>query len=784
MMISDFLFHAIRGLVIFNRGTNHIVSAQRIGGYKINAIFVSINIPVMKMKFLVLILLFPFVTAFGLESKTVQESKALIRRVLAGHANDVIVKEISSEKGLDVFEVDAQKGKIVLRGNNGVSIATAFNWYLKETAHVSYDWLSIKPLIISGNLPLPAAKIRKTCAAHQRFFNNTCTFGYTFAYWKWEQWQRFIDWMAMNGVNRPLMLAGQEAVWLEVWKSFGMTDMAVRSYFSGPAHLPWHRMANMDKWGGPLPISYIEGQKKLQQQILQRSRALGMKPILSAFAGHVPGQLKTLRPSAKITRIEPGWGGMSAEYTTYFLDPNDNLFGEIQKRFLIVQQKLYGTDHLYSADPFNEITPPSWEADYLANVGKTIYGTMSGTDKDAVWYQMSWTFYNDPTHWTRPRLSAMIHAVPQGKLVFLDYNCEEEEFFRKSDNFYGAPFIWCYLGNFGGNTHLVAPVNKVVNRLGKLSYGNACVGVGSTLEGINVNSEIYETVLEMPWRSDEAVNVNTLISRYADRRAGAKDEAVTEAWQMLRQNVLVDTAVGIWNHCVVFQVPPVMDLTKAFWATNPKIPYRNVDLAIALNRMFQAGANSQKTDAYRFDVVNLTRQALGNYGTVLYHKMMEAYNRKNLIDFRKYSGEFIQLGKEIDGLLATRHEFLLGKWLADARSWGDTPAEKAYYERNAREIVTTWHKAGGGLTDYSNRQWNGLLRSYYMPRWVEFVSRLDVALSTGKAFDDKAFAAWCATFEQNWVDSPSSGYSDSETGDAVKLASELFGKYKQEMLER
>ena len=738
----------------------------------------------MKTKFLLPIFLFPLIAAFGSESKTVLESKALIQRVLVGHSGDFIVKEIPSENGMDVFEVATQNGKIVLSGNNGVSIATAFNWYLKETAHVSYDWQAIKPLTISGNLPLPIAKTHKTCSANQRFFNNTCTFGYTFAYWKWDQWQRFIDWMAMNGVNRPLMLAGQEAVWLEVWKSFGMTDTDVRSYFSGPAHLPWHRMANMDKWGGPLPVGYIGGQKVLQQQILQRSRALGMKPILSAFAGHVPEQLKSLRPSAKITRIEPGWGGMAAEYTTYFLDPTDSLFGEIQKRFLLEQQKIYGTDHLYSADPFNEITPPSWEADYLAKVGKTIYGTMSGTDKDAIWYQMSWTFYNDSTHWTRPRLAAMIHAVPKGKLVFLDYNCEEEEFFRKSDNFYGAPFIWCYLGNFGGNTHLVAPMNKVVNRLGKLSYGSACVGVGSTLEGINVNSEIYETVLEMPWRSDEAVNVNTLISRYADRRAGAKDEAVTEAWQMLRQNVLVDTAVGIWNHCVVFQVPPVMDLTKAFWATNPKIPYRNVDLAIALNRMFQAGANSQKTDAYRFDVVNLTRQALGNYGTVLYHKMMEAYNRKNLIDFRKYSGEFIQLGKEIDGLLATRHEFLLGKWLADARSWGDTPAEKAYYERNAREIVTTWHKAGGGLTDYSNRQWNGLLRSYYMPRWVEFVSRLDVALSTGKAFDDKAFAAWCATFEQNWVDSPSSGYSEIETGDAVKLASELFGKYKQEMLER
>jgi len=737
----------------------------------------------MKTRILVLVFLSPLITAFGQESMAIRESKALIQRVLEKHTNDFLLKEIPTENGRDVFEVATQNGKIVLSGNNAVSIATAFNWYLKETAHVSYDWQAIHPLTIPGNLPLPVARTHKTCSATQRFFNNTCTFGYTFAYWKWEQWQRFIDWMAMNGVNRPLMLAGQEAVWLEVWKSFGMTDTAVRSYFSGPAHLPWHRMANMDKWGGPLPVSYIGGQKVLQQQILKRSRALGMKPILSAFAGHVPEQLKTLRPTAKITQIEPGWGGMEAKYTTYFLDPTDSLFGEIQKRFLLEQTKLYGTDHLYSADPFNEITPPSWEPDYLSKVGKTIYETMSQADIDAIWYQMSWTFYNDSTHWTRPRLASMIHAVPKGKLVFLDYNCEEEEFFRKSDNFYGAPFVWCYLGNFGGNTHLVAPINKVVNRLAKLSYGNGCVGVGSTLEGINVNPEIYETVLEMPWRSDEVVNVDTLISHYAERRAGANDKAVIESWQLLRQHVLVDTAVGIWNHCVVFQVSPVMDLTKAFWSTNPKIPYRNADLAIALNRMFQANADSKKKDAYRFDVVNLTRQVLGNYGTVLYQKMMETYNQKNLIGFRKYSGDFLQLGKEIDGLLATRHEFLLGKWLADARSWGATPAEKAYYERNAREIVTTWHKAGGGLTDYSNRQWNGLIRSYYMPRWIEFVNRLDMSLSVDKAFDDKAFAAWCTTFEQNWVNTRSTVYSDTETGDAVKLASELFGKYKLQLYE-
>jgi alpha-N-acetylglucosaminidase len=738
----------------------------------------------MRIRLLIFIAVFPFLGLFSSESKAIIEARKLIQRVLPQQARAFSLKIIPKENGHDVFEIEASpNGKIILRGNNGVSIATAFNCYLREFAYVNYDWQADKPLQLSAILALPSTKIHRVCAADQRFFNNTCTFGYTFAYWNWEQWQRFIDWLAMNGVNRPLMQAGQEAVWLRVWKSFGMSEEQVRTYFSAPAHLPWHRMANMDKWGGPLPLSYITGQEILQKQLVERCRSLGMKPILSAFAGHVPQELKTICPRANITRIAPGWGGMDAQYTTYFLDPTDSLFSIIQQRFLKVQQALYGSDHLYSADPFNEITPPSWEPAYLAKVGKTIYETMSAVDKDAVWYQMSWTFYYDSAHWTKPRLGAMIHAVPAGKLVFLDYVCEEEEYFRKSDNFQGAPFIWCYLGNFGGNTHLVAPLNKVVGRMKDLPYSNACAGVGSTLEGLNVNPLIYETVLEMPWRNADQVSATTLISDYAKTRAGRIDSAVTDAWKMLLKQVLVDSAVAIWNHSIVFQMSPVVDLNKANWTTNNRIPYRNRDLVLCLDRLMQADIASKNSDAYQFDVVNLTRQALGNYGTVLYKKMMQAYETGNPVIFRQNAARFLQLGMELDTLLGTRHEFLLGKWLSDARRWGVNPVEQAYYERDAREIITTWHKAGAGLTDYSNRQWNGLIRSYYMPRWTEFIKQLEKTLSTGKEFDEKAFAAWCANFEQNWVDNPATGgFREKEEGNAVEISGRLFEKYKSEML--
>lgn len=193
----------------------------------------------MKTRLLLFISVFPFFSLFSSESATIREARMLIERVLPQHATEFILKEIPKEEGRDVFEIEGSKdGKIILRGNNGVSIATAFNCYLREIAHISYDWQADKPLNISTKLVLPSAKIHRACAAQQRFFNNTCTFGYTFAYWNWDQWQRFIDWLAMNGVNRPLMQAGQEAIWLRVWQSFGMSDEQVRTYFSAPAHLP------------------------------------------------------------------------------------------------------------------------------------------------------------------------------------------------------------------------------------------------------------------------------------------------------------------------------------------------------------------------------------------------------------------------------------------------------------------------------------------------------------------------------------------------------------------
>ena len=77
---------------------------------------------------------------------------------------------------------------------------------------------------------------------------------------------------------------------------------------------------------------------------------------------------------------------------------------------------------------------------------------MKQSDPDAVWLQMTWLFYFDRKHWSNPRIDAYVNAVPQNKMILLDYFAENTEVWKTTNSYFGQPYLWCYLGNFGGNT--------------------------------------------------------------------------------------------------------------------------------------------------------------------------------------------------------------------------------------------------------------------------------------------------------------------------------------------
>lgn len=424
-----------------------------------------------------------------------------------------------NDTSTDTFTIKSEGNKIIISGNNANSMAVGLNHYLKNYCLTTISWYKDDPIELPKTLPNIPAEVTIKANVPTRFFLNYCTFGYSMTWWKWSDWEHFIDWMALNGINMPLAITGQEAIWYKVWSKLGLTDEEIRGYFTGPAHLPWHRMCNLDGWQSPLPKEWLSGQAELQEQIVAREREFNMQPVLPAFAGHVPAALKRVYPNIKTSRVSE-WGGFADQYRCTFLNPMDSLYAIIQKEYLTEQTRLYGTNHIYGIDPFNEIDPPSWDADSLGMMAKHIYESVAAVDPEAVWLQMTWLFYADIKHWTTPRIKSYLRSVPQDKLILLDYFCEYTEIWKQTDSYFGQPYLWCYLGNFGGNSFLSGPVKLVSERLADAlkNGGSNLKGVGSTLEGIDLNQFMYEFVLDKAWNSGQTDKEWFL--KLADRRTG------------------------------------------------------------------------------------------------------------------------------------------------------------------------------------------------------------------------------------------------------------------------
>lgn len=705
----------------------------------------------------------------------VETARALASRVVPSIAPNISFRKVVPADSVDTFTLLHDGRNLVIEGNSAGSMAMGLNYYLKNYCLTTVSWYADDPVELPDTMPVVPVSVTVRAEVPQRFFLNYCTSGYSMPWWSWRDWERFIDWMALNGVNLPLATTGQEAIWYNVWTSMGLTDDEVRSYFTGPAHLPWHRMCNLDGWQSPLPKSWLDDQTELQRRIVERERQLSMRPVLPGFAGHVPAALRRLYPDAALTTVSQ-WGGFPDEYRCTYLSPTDSLFVDIQHRYLSEQARLYGTDHVYGIDPFNEVDPPTWNPDSLAVISRDIYNSVAMFDPDAVWLQMAWILYADSEHWTPETARAYITGVPQGRMMLLDYYCESVEEWKLFDSFYGQPYIWCYLGNFGGNSFLASPMRDVGRRIDDVlaNGGSNLVGIGSTLEGIDVNPYMYEYVLDRAW--DSPVRGDSALMAIVDRRVGHIDPAARRAWSLLLDSVFIEPA--LCGQGPLTNARP--SLTGfSWWTTKPNVGYHNADLLSAWGDMLDvdAGGRYQLT----FDCVNLGRQAMSNYFMAVRDDFTAAYESGDIPAMKERGAELKEILNDLTELLNSCHGTRMSKWIADARAKGIDTAESDYYERNARTIVSIWGPSQD-LNDYANRQWAELNATYYLPRWSMFVDMVTDAAESGCSFDKDAFFEASRAMENAWIEPRPLEAETVAPADDVTVARAMYLKYAPRIL--
>jgi hypothetical protein len=248
---------------------------------------------------------------------------------------------------------DAPNGTIAISGTTTGELTFGLGHYLRTYVNVTYGW----PRGGGSRLPaLPAwprvgLAITRPRLAPWSFAMNVCTHSYTLVWHSWPQWEQFIDYLALWGINLVYGVTGQEEVQYKVFSSLGLDDTTIRSWFNGPAYLTWSRGQNShgSSVGGPLPRSWMRAQWELQRLILSRERELGIVGSLPAFQGVVPAPLAAALNDSNIT-VQPAFYGPVA---TGWLDAADptGAWGRVADAWMAALCADFGcSDHVYQMD--------------------------------------------------------------------------------------------------------------------------------------------------------------------------------------------------------------------------------------------------------------------------------------------------------------------------------------------------------------------------------------------------------------------------------------------------
>lgn len=692
-------------------------------------------------------------------------------------ADAIQLEWIDNENGSAVFEVESREnGKLHLCGSSAVAMAAGLNWYLKHACKQHVSWCGTRLYPGPAGLRAVPGRRQRMVLPHRRVaYMNYCTFNYSASWWDWPRWEREIDFMAMNGVNMPLAMVGIEGVWYNALLRMGLTDEETRGFLAGPAFLAWQWMANLDSHGGPLPKSWIDSHVVLGQRIIGRMLDFGMEPIQQGFSGHVPAIFKERFPEADIVQKEP-WCNFPG---TYQLDPLDPLFSQFGRVFMEEQKHLFGLHGHYAADPFHESVPPKPGNDYLREVGGVIHRLLDSANPKSTWVMQSWSIQE-----------AIARAVPQGRLLVIDLGGKK---WQETNGFWGHDFIVGQLHNFGGRINLHGDLAYVASNpfmQVREQYPQAS-GMGLFMEGIAQNPVFYDLVFDMVWRRD-TVAVAAWLKGYVERRYGVGGGPALQAWEILLKTAYREGTNEVESSSII-AARPALDVKKSGPNEGFAMAYHPVELAEAWELLFDARRECETSDGYRFDLIDVGRQVLSNLGQALHKKVKDAFEERDLNAFQDASALFLDLLKDVDALVDTRREYRFSEWLKSARRWGSNDRERALYTKNAAMLVTLWGPEDDpSIFDYSWREWSGLIRAYYLPRWRQFHMFLEQTLAKGETYSEEglpqvygreswrahAFYADLAEWETAWLNNPIVTTDPAVESNELKQTEAVYEKWK------
>ena len=717
---------------------------------------------------------------------TIQEVQGIVERRLGKEYVDWFTFELAAPgaDGYDYFELsNAADGSIKVVGNNGVSLATGLNYYLKYSCNVMIS--QVGDQVRMPDAIIPVEPVRRETKFPVRYSYNYCTLSYSMAFWGEEEWRNELDWLALNGVNVVLDATAQEEVWRRFLGELGYSHQEIKDFIAGPAYYAWAYMANLSGFGGPVHDTWFTERTEMARQNQLIMRKLGMQPALQGYSGMVPVDIRNKQPDAQIIPQ----GTWCSFQRPAMLKTDTATYSAFAEKFYACQREVFGdVSHYYATDPFHEGGNTGGMSG--ATVSAHVMSSMLEADPDAVWIIQAWQ--GNPTD----SLLQGLEGNREHALV-LDLYAEKTPYWENRNEFLDTPWVYCMLNNFGGRMGLHGHIDNFVNEIPRASKtAQHMAGIGIAPEASQNNPVLYDLLFETIWSETpddlQPIDLDQWFRDYTTRRYGAESDAAYEAMQILH-NTVYNPALNMKGQGApesVVNARPALSISAASTWGNAVIDYNKKDLEHAAELLLKDYDKLKDSPGYQYDLADVLKQVLSNTAQEYQKSMAEAASAGDAEAFARRSQQFLNIIDEIEKVLGTQKQFLVGTWIGQAKDLAANADDftKELYELNARGLISTWggvsQANAGGLKDYSNRQWAGLTNDYYRVRWERWINEYQKMLN-GEAYDTNinSDSKWFE-FEWQWARA-NNAYTEEPNGLSLQeLGAEVLKSYNVDTVDK
>lgn len=630
----------------------------------------------------------------------------LIKRIAPDVCDRFSFETLNKTTEQDFYGYKAKDNKIHLFGTDKVCIAKAFGKYLENCLNKRITPCSGDELIIP-EAPLPEKEFSAYIPQKLRVFGDY-TF-YSNEAWKWnfEDWEKFLDMLAMNGINMAVNLVGNEGVCFYTLIKMDFPQDFALEFISGPAFYAWQMSNRFYNYIPNKTFDHIERNLELGKKVVSRMKELGITPILSTFSGLVPDVTTKLFDPREVTVCDK-WAAFAK---TYKFKLDSASFRRFFLKYLEVQEEHLGTSDYYLCNQLcaSAIGTKRKEIAYLEKSAKEL-------DRAADYYNENATLVFSSEGFRKEFVS----SIKRCNTLVLDIDSAVHD---ATDGFGGCEFV---LGNSQhNNSHnsMQGDIDEVASNPYlecKEKYENT-VGVGLFPENLRQNPMFFSLSFDILTESGK-IDLNEWYKKYELSRYGTTDEDAEKRISLYRKTCYSK------EHSVVpvgsaICTRPQLNLRHTGLYDRVESLYDNSDLLEVYRSLEKLDCN---TDGYRYDLINIAKQLLDNLAFPLHKEIACVYRDRKMEPFEEKSQRFLSIIDDANEMLVCHRLFNASCYIDELKKIAETDDELTYFTINYIASIGLWGPMieENQRYDYGWQMLGNFLPCYQKIRWQKFFEHL------------------------------------------------------------